>query len=88
MKSGEVHDIILLMAVRIRLRQVGKKRQRSYWIVAANLRSKRDGKFLERLGFYDPNCDPPKLKINQERLKYWLSVGAQLTETVKKLWKK
>ena len=71
--------------VRIRLRQVGKKHQRSYWIVVADSRTKRDGKFIEKLGFYDPNFEPPKFKIDKERLKYWLSVGAQASERVRKL---
>ena len=73
------------MAVKIRLRQVGKKHQRSYWIVAIDSKAKRDGKFLEKLGFYDPNFSPPKFKINKKRLEYWLSVGGQPTEKVREL---
>lgn len=73
------------MAVRIRLRQVGKKHRRSYWIVACDARVKRDGKFLEKLGFYDPNMDPSKFEIDKKRLKYWLEKGAQPTETVRRL---
>ena len=73
------------MAVKIRLRQVGKKHQRSYWVVAIDSKTKRDGKFLEKLGFYNPNFDPPKLKINKQRFDYWLGVGAQPSETVRKL---
>lgn len=80
-------DIIALMAVKIRLRQVGKKHQRSYWIVATDSRAKRDGKYLEKLGFYNPNFAPPKVKINKKRLNYWLSVGGQPTEGVKKIIK-
>ncbi|MBL7158921.1 30S ribosomal protein S16 [Candidatus Microgenomates bacterium] len=73
------------MAVKIRLKQVGKKHQRSYWIVAIDSKAKRDGKFLEKLGFYDPNFDPPKFKIDKKRFEYWLGVGAQPSETVRKL---
>jgi len=73
------------MAVRIRLRQVGKRHQRSYWLVAIDSRAKREGRFIEKLGYYNPNFKPPKLKIDQERFNYWLSVGAQPSETVKKL---
>ena len=73
------------MAVKIRLKQVGKKHQRSYWIIAVDSKNKRDGKFLERLGFYDPNFDPPKFKIDKKRFAYWLNVGAQPSETVRKL---
>ena len=87
LKIGQDHDIIAPMAVRIRLRQVGKKNKRSYWIVATNSRAKRNGRFIEKLGFYDPNFDPPKLKINQEKLEYWLGVGAQPTAVVRKLIK-
>ena len=73
------------MAVKIRLRRVGKKHKRSYWIVITDSRVKRDGKLLEKLGFYDPNFEPPKFKIDKKRLEYWLSVGALPTETVRKL---
>lgn len=85
LRNGGSRDIIASMAVKIRLRQVGKKRRRSYLIVAADSRAKRNGKFLEKLGFYDPNFDPPKFKIDKKRLKYWLGVGALPTETVRKL---
>lgn len=75
------------MAVKIRLRQVGKKRRRSYWIVATDSKTKRDGKFLERLGFYNPHFDPPTFKIDKKRYQYWLGVGAQPSESVSKLVK-
>lgn len=77
------------MAVRIRLRHVGKKHKRSFWIIATDSKAKRNGKFLEKLGFYEPNFDPPKLEFNKKRLKYWLSVGAQPSDKVAKLlsWK-
>lgn len=73
------------MAVRIRLREVGKKHRRCFWIVATDVHTKRNGKFVEKLGFYDPNFDPPRLKINKKRLNYWLSVGAKPSERVEKL---
>lgn len=73
------------MAVRIRLRQVGGKHKRSFWVVVTDSRAKRNGKFLEKLGIYAPHSDPPQFKINKERLKYWLKVGALPTEVVKEL---
>lgn len=73
------------MAVKIRLRQVGKKNRLSYWIVAADSRVKRDGKFLERLGFYDPHSKPAALKIDRKRYQYWISVGGQPSKRVKEL---
>ena len=73
------------MAVKIRLRQVGKKHWRSFWIVAADSAAKRNGKFLEKLGFYNPNFDPPKWQIDKERLEYWLEQGAIPTKTVREI---
>lgn len=77
------------MAVRIRLSKVGKTHQISYRIVAQNSQTKRDGKALEILGFYNPHLKEPKnLSIKKERLSHWLSVGAKTTEAVTKLLKK
>ena len=75
------------MAVKIRLRRMGKKKSPFYRIVVADSRSPRDGKFIEEIGTYNPNRDPSEFKINEELAKKWLANGAQPTETVGKLFK-
>lgn len=74
--------------VRIRLRRMGAKKRPFYRIVVADQRCARDGRFIENLGHYDPNLDPPEVKIDAEKAKDWISKGAQPTETVKSLLKK
>jgi small subunit ribosomal protein S16 len=74
--------------VRIRLRRVGAKKQPSYRVVVADSRSPRDGRFIERLGWYNPRTDPPSFKIEEGRALYWLSVGAQPSDAVARLLKK
>lgn len=71
--------------VKIRLMRMGSKKRPFYRIVAADIRSPRDGKFLEILGHYDPRRDPEVLKVDEEKVKTWLSNGAQPTNRVKKL---
>ena len=73
------------MAVKLRLRRMGKKKQPIYKMVAADSRSPRDGKFLEAVGFYNPLTDPHTLELKEDRILYWLNVGAQPTHTVKSL---
>lgn len=73
------------MAVKLRLRRIGKKKQPIYKVVAADSRSPRDGKFLEAIGLYNPLTDPLTLDIKEDRAMYWLNVGAQPTDTVKSL---
>ena len=73
------------MAVKIRLRRMGKKKRPIYKLVAADSRSPRDGKFLEAVGFYNPLTDPHTLDLKEDRIMYWLNVGAQPTHTVKSL---
>ena len=75
------------MAVKLRLRRMGKKRQPMYRVVAADSRSPRDGKFLEAIGTYNPLSNPHAVQINEERALYWLNNGAQPTDTVKSLLK-
>lgn len=75
------------MTVAIRLSRKGAKNKPSYRIVVTPARSKRDGKFIEILGYYDPLLNPPKVKVKHERLDYWLSCGAQPSEAVKKILK-
>ncbi len=71
--------------VRIRLRRMGKKKQPTYRIVVADARSPRDGKFIEIIGNYAPTRQPKVLNIDGERARYWLSVGAQPSDTVRYL---
>ena len=73
------------MAVKLRLRRMGKKKQPIYKMVAADSRSPRDGKFLEAVGFYNPLTKPHTLDLKEDRILYWLNVGAQPTHTVKSL---
>lgn len=73
------------MAVKLRLRRMGKKKQPVYKIVAADSRSPRDGKYLEAIGTYNPKVEPHAVSIKEERALYWLKVGAQPTETVRSL---
>ena len=74
--------------LKIKLTRTGKKKQPSYRIVIAEARSKRDGKFVENLGTYNPLQKKTKVKINRERFDYWIKKGAQPTETVRRLYKK
>ena len=75
------------MAVKIRLRRMGYKRNPIYRIVVADSRSPRDGKCIEEIGIYNPNTDPSEFKVNEELAKKWLAAGAQPTETVGKIFK-
>ncbi len=74
--------------VKIRLARHGAKKRPFYRIVAADSRSPRNGRFLERLGSYDPTQDPALIEMKQDRLAAWLKNGAQPTETVAQLIKK
>jgi small subunit ribosomal protein S16 len=73
------------LAVKLRLRRIGKKKQPIYKVVAADSRSPRDGKFLESIGLYNPLTNPHTLDIKEDRALYWLEVGAQPTDTVASL---
>ena len=75
------------MAVKIRLKRMGKKKAPFYRIVVADSRSPRDGRFIEEIGTYDPSKDPSVFDVNEESVKKWLSTGAKPTETVGKLLK-
>ena len=70
------------MAAKIRLTRMGAKKQPTYRVVIQEERSKRDGRFIENLGYYNPRTDPPTIVLNQERVNYWLGVGAQPTDSV------
>jgi len=71
--------------VKLRLARFGAKKRPFYRIVATDSHGKRDGKYIELLGTYDPLKDPPEVRLNSERIKYWLSVGAQTSDTVASL---
>ncbi|HOI30909.1 MAG TPA: 30S ribosomal protein S16 [Melioribacteraceae bacterium] len=73
------------MAVKLRLRRMGKKKQPVYKLVAADSRSPRDGKFIESIGLYNPKTDPATVELKEDRALYWLGVGAQPTGTVKNI---
>ena len=75
------------MAVKIRLRRMGKKKAPVYRIIVADARSPRDGRFIEEIGTYDPNMDPSAFTVDEEAAKKWLANGAQPTETVGKIFK-
>jgi small subunit ribosomal protein S16 len=71
--------------VKVRLARIGAKKNAIYRIVVADIRAPRNGKYLERIGLYDPNLDPPRLEINRERYDYWIGVGARPTDIVRQL---
>lgn len=75
------------MAVKIRLRRMGKKKAPFYRIIVADSRSPRDGRFIEEIGTYDPNKNPSEYRVNEELAKKWLANGAQPTETVSRIFK-
>ena len=71
------------MSVKIRLQRHGKKQRPFYWIVAADARSKRDGRYLEKLGTYNPNTNPATIDLNLDQAVQWLHNGAQPTDTAR-----
>ncbi len=76
------------MAVKIRLRRIGAKKDPFYRIVVADSRYPRDGRFIEEIGYYDPTVEPSVLKVDAEKAKKWIATGAQPTDTVKAIFKK
>ena len=74
--------------VKIRMKRMGMKKEPFYRIVVIDSRSARDGRAIEELGYYNPITEPSELKIDGERAKYWLGVGAQPSDTVRGLLKK
>lgn len=75
------------MAVKMRLRRMGQKKAPFCRIVVADSRSPRDGRFIEEIGYYDPNREPHTVSFNEEAAKKWLNNGAQPTEVVGKIFK-
>lgn len=76
------------MAVKLRLKRMGAKQRPFYRVVVADSRFPRDGRFLEVVGTYNPITKPAEVKIDEEKALYWLSKGAQPTETVKNILSK
>ena len=74
--------------VKIRLKRMGMKKKPFYRLVVTDSRNPRDGRFIEEIGYYNPVSQPVEMKIDHERAKYWLGVGAQPTDTVRALLKK
>ena len=77
---GRVPHKLIYMPVKLRLQRHGKKGKPFYWIVAADSRSKRDGRFLEKLGTYNPNTNPAQIELNIDNAVQWLEKGAQPTD--------
>ena len=75
------------MAVKLRLVRMGKKKQPTYRVVAADSRSPRDGRFIEIVGTYAPRAEPSVINIDNDKAAKWLAQGATPTETVRKLLK-
>ncbi len=73
------------MSVKIRLKQIGKRDQRGYRIVAVDESAKRDGKVIEVIGHITPGSKPPAVTLKKDRYDYWMSVGAQLTDGTRKI---
>ena len=73
------------MAVKIRLARHGKKNHAFFHIVVADIRAPRDGRYIEQIGTYNPNTNPASIKIDAERALYWLGVGAQPTDTCRRI---
>ena len=76
------------MAVRMRLTRIGSKKNPIYRVVVADSRSPRDGKFLEIIGRYNPQTEPSTIEFNEDKVREWLSKGAQPSEQVSRLLKK
>ena len=76
------------MAVKIRLRRMGAKKNPFYRVVVADSRVPRDGRFIEEIGYYDPTKEPSVVKIDADKAKAWIANGAQPTDTVRVLLKK
>ena len=76
------------MSVKIRLRRMGMKKKPFYRIVVADIRSPRNGRFIEEIGYYDPMTEPATIKIDADSAKKWIANGAQPTDTARVLLKK
>ncbi|NCC80748.1 MAG: 30S ribosomal protein S16 [Clostridia bacterium] len=75
------------MATKIRLKRMGSKKKPFYRVVVADSRAPRDGRFIEEIGYYNPNVDPAIVEIDSEKAEKWLNTGAKPSDTVKSLFK-
>ncbi len=75
------------MAVKIRMKRMGAKKKPFYRLVVADARAPRDGRIIEQVGYYNPMTEEKTIKLDEEKIKKWLSTGAQPTETVRRLLK-
>lgn len=73
------------MPVKLRLRRMGAKKKPTYRVVVADSRSPRNGRFIETVGLYNPLTNPPTTSVNSEKVRYWLSHGAQPTDAVRRI---
>ena len=73
------------MAVKIRLKRMGAKKRPFYRVVVADARSPRDGRFIEMVGYYDPLPDPVVVKLQDDRIRYWMATGARPSDAVRQL---
>ena len=76
------------MATRIRLKRLGAKKKPIYRIVVADSRAPRDGRFIEEIGFYNPNVNPAEIRVDEEKAQTWLNHGTLPTDTVRSVFKK
>jgi len=76
------------LSVKIRLTRMGAKKKPFYRIIVADSRSPRDGRFIEKIGLYDPKSDPSKIEVDREKALEWIKKGAKPTDTVQKLFDK
>ena len=76
------------MSTKIRFKRMGAKKSPFYRVVVADSRYPRDGRFIETLGYYNPLTNPAEIKIDEEKAKKWIEDGAQISDTVKNLFKK
>jgi len=74
------------LSVKIRLTRIGSKKQPFYRIVVSDIRSPRDGRFIEKIGIYDPKTDPSRIEVDKEKAVGWIKKGAKPTDTVQKLF--
>jgi small subunit ribosomal protein S16 len=86
-RAGPSSSKDVIVAVKLRLMRMGKKKQPTYRVVAADARSPRNGRFIEIIGTYDPRQEPSVVKIDTDKAQDWIRKGAQPTETVARLLK-
>jgi small subunit ribosomal protein S16 len=84
--EGEIKDRRSSGMLKIRLRRMGKKKAPFYRLVVSDSRKTPIGSALEELGYYDPRQNPPRIEIDSQRVQHWLDQGAQMSDTVKKIF--